>query len=155
MGHGIWLLWIFYLQDFKGATWIFFWYSICPLPNFRKYYVLVSYYTFFLLPQFIPSFLPCFPPKHRMQQAHHFLVAMVLRQVVRCLASVDRSWWGQRCDFRSSPQALASKIPLHDLISCNFDFNLPEMHHSLATPTWRSSWSDGWNQTKFKLLKPT
>ena len=44
MGHGIWLFVIFYLQDFKGAT-LIFGYSICPLPNFRIFYVLVSYYN--------------------------------------------------------------------------------------------------------------
>ena len=33
-----------------------------------------------------------FPLRHGMQQAHHFVVAAPLRQVVGCLASVDRSW---------------------------------------------------------------
>ena len=37
------------------------------------------------------SFLHCFPLRLRMQQAHHFFVALPLCQVVRCFASVERS----------------------------------------------------------------
>ena len=52
------------------------------------------------------SILHCFPPRHGMQQAHHFLLAPPLRQVVGCLASVDRSWWHQCCCFSYDLQAL-------------------------------------------------
>ena len=41
------------------------------------------------------SILHCFLLRHGMQQAHHCYVAPPPRQVIGCLASVDRSWWGQ------------------------------------------------------------
>ena len=85
----------------------------------------------FLLPQvFIPSsFLHCFPPRHRMQQAHLFFVAPTLRHVIGCLASVDRSWWGQCSRFNYDLEALGEW-------SLKSDFR-----NSLTTPC--SSWSDG------------
>ena len=53
------------------------------------------------------SILHRLPLRHGMQQAHHFLAAkLFLRQVVGCLASVDRSWWGQCCCFSYDLQAL-------------------------------------------------
>ena len=53
-----------------------------------------------------PSFLHGFPLRHRMQQAHNLLVAKLLRHVVGCPASVDRSWWGQCCRLSYDLQSL-------------------------------------------------
>ncbi len=46
-----------------------------------------------------------FSPRHGMQEAHHFLVAPLLRQVVGRPASVDRSWRRQWCVLQLRPSS--------------------------------------------------
>ena len=102
-----------------------------PTKSWIKSYIICP-----LLPQvFIPlSILHRFPLRHRMQQAHHFLVAPLLRLVEGCLASLDRSWWRQCCCFSYTTFKLF--VQWNDgLISCSFDFNLLkwDLHNSHAT----------------------
>ena len=73
------------------------WGKACKLSPTRSW---IKGYIFFTAQECMPtSFLHCFLLRLRMQQAHHFFVAPTLCQVVRCFASVDRSWCGHCCCF--------------------------------------------------------